>query len=77
MITQKEMTILVNTLSSIYNWSSENLEQDFIAFVKGESVSLSEDDLASIFNKFESVPILERESVYFDLEMFIKKNINQ
>jgi hypothetical protein len=75
MITQEEMRILINTLSNIYDWSSENLEKDFVSFIQSEIKTIPEDKIVNLFNKFESIPTLERESIHFNFESFIRNNL--
>ena len=77
MLNKNEMKIITNTLSSLYSWPSDNLQKDFVNFIQSECVNISKEKLVNIFNKYELVPPLERESAYFDVELFISKHLSQ
>jgi hypothetical protein len=67
--------IISNTLSNIYDWESEDLKGDFINFIQSE-YKIEESKLSKIFDEFNSLPAIERESISFDINYFVSKHLN-
>jgi hypothetical protein len=68
-------TVIANTLSNIYDWKSDNLKNDFIEFVSDKYV-IDEGILINIFDDYNSLSPLERDSISFDIHNFITKRLN-
>ncbi len=62
--------IISNTLANIYDWESEDLKSDFIEFINSE-YQVDKSKLEVIFDKFNSLSPLERDSINFDLNNFV------
>lgn len=73
MIKESDCDILSNTLSNLYDWESEDLEKDFIQFVKSEIPHISDQDLKKLFRDYNELSPLERDHVGFDARSFILK----
>ena len=67
--------IISNTLSNVYDWESEDLKGDFVQFLHSE-YQIEESKLSQIFDDYNSIPALERESLSFDINQFVKTYLN-
>lgn len=76
MLTQLETQIIINTLSNIYDWESENLEEDFCNFICKEIKTIDHNLAKKLFIEFDQLSPLERDSIYFDYNDFLKETIN-
>lgn len=72
---QKIDVIITNTLSNLYDWDSENIREDFISFLNSE-YAINKEKLAEIYDSYESLSPLTRDSVTFNLNDFVSKQLN-
>ena len=63
------------SLSNIYDWESQNLEEDFVDFLAKEIPSLDRGKVRSLFRAFDQIPAKDRDSVSFNYESFIEKHL--
>ncbi len=77
MLTPFEAQIIINTLSNIYDWESENLEQDFCNFICKEISSIDHKLAKKLFNEFDQLSPIERESIHFDYNDFLEETISR
>lgn len=73
MIKESDFNILSNTLSNLYDWDSEDLENDFIQFAKKELPHISDEKLKKLFRDYNELSPLQRDHVAFDTKGFILK----
>ena len=67
--------IITNTLSNLYDWDSEDIREDFISFLNTE-YAIDKEKLAEIYDSFESLSPLIRDSVTFNLNDFVSKQLS-
>lgn len=67
--------VISNTLSNLYDWESEDLKEDFVSFLHNE-YNIDKEKLSELFDQFNSLPALERDSVSFNLPDFVAKFLN-
>ncbi len=72
---QRIDVIITNTLSNIYDWDSEDIREEFISFLNSE-YAIDREKLAVIYDSFESLSPLVRDSVTFNLNDFVSKQLN-
>lgn len=72
---QEAVKIISNTLSNIYDWESNDLRSDFIDFLSREC-SIDNKKLGKVFDSFESLPPLVKESVTFRMDQFVLKQLS-
>jgi hypothetical protein len=74
-LTDSDYTLLSNTLSNLYSWTSNDLEQDFIYFILSEIPMLPEPRIRKLFKDYSSLSPLERNSAHFDIRSFIEQSL--
>lgn len=67
--------IIANTLANIYDWDSENLREDFISFLYNE-YNIEKNTLANIFDSFDALSPLVKDSASFNLNEFVSNKLN-
>ncbi len=68
-------TIIANTLSNIYDWRSDDLKSDFVAFINSE-YEIDSEKLGKLFDHYNALSPRIRDDISFDLKAFIKKELN-
>ncbi len=68
-------TIIANTLSNIYDWESDDLKTDFVTFINSEC-EIDSDKLGKLFDDYNALSPRIRDDISFDLNGFIKKELN-
>lgn len=77
MLTPFETQIIINTLANIYDWESENLEEDFCNFICKEVKSVDQDFAKKIFSEFDQLNPIEKNSMNFDYSNFLEEAISR
>jgi len=72
MVSKRDIEIICNSLANIYDWDSENLENDFILFIKSEIPHLERDRIEKIINDFERLPAEQKNSINFNYREFVE-----
>jgi hypothetical protein len=72
---QETIKVITNTLSNIYDWESDDLRSDFINFLNSE-YSINKGKLGYIFDSFDSLSPVIRDSVTFNLNQFVLRQLN-
>lgn len=65
MLTPFETQILINKLSNIYDWESENLEEDFCNFICKKIKTIDHHLAKKLFVEFDQLSPLARDSIHF------------
>lgn len=76
MLSKKEIAIIENSLANVFDWTSENLEQDFINFIHSEIPTLAPEQVETLLKRYCSLKPMEREAIDFNFEHFIRINLN-
>lgn len=76
MLNETNEAIIINTLSNIFDWDSENLEEDFCKLISYDLQIIDYDLAKKIFNDYNKISPIEREAIDFDYYLFLKKVIN-
>lgn len=76
MLSNDALKLISNSLVNIFDWDSENLEGEFVAFLKHELPFIEERKLESLFLAFNKIPPKIRMSVDFDHEEFVRSQLD-
>lgn len=72
---QRIDVIITNTLSNLYDWDSDDIREEFISFLNSE-YAIDKEKLVEIYDSFESLSPLVRDSATFNLNDFITRKLS-
>lgn len=74
---KRSKQILIQTLSNIYDWDSDDLKKDFIDFMILEQSNIyNADELEKIFDTFDQLNPLEKDQILLFFNDFLVKALN-
>jgi hypothetical protein len=75
MLTQKDYSIITDSLANLMDWDSENLEKDFVSLIATEIPNLPQDKVIKMFEQFICLHPIQRDALDFDFQAFIQNSL--
>lgn len=72
MLTEKDYSIIKDSLANVMDWDSENLEKDFVSLITTEIPNLPQAKVVKMFEQFISLHPIQRDAIDFDFQAFIQ-----
>lgn len=66
-----DIEIIADTLSNLFDWDSENFEQDFINCLAENEIDISREAALRLFHRYLELDTKMRSSPQFDYNQFI------